>query len=204
MTIKLQGRDYVTHEELVQEATEKHGLNRVQSELVHVDYEARLAVFRSTVVVKHGTFEAFGDASPANVSRNIAPHWLRMAETRAVSRALRLATGRGTAAEELDSYGSKPSPDWPKVEPKEPPPQDTGRGSVDAEHHHESWEQDRRGFCAWLSEQGISYVGLARWTQDIKGWGRPSWWSRQKRQAFRERFDEHLEEHLIWAEKVSR
>lgn len=199
MPIKLQGRDYVTHEELVQEATEKHGLQRVQSELVHVDYEARLAVFRATVVVKHGTFEAFGDASPENVSRNIAPHWLRMAETRAVSRALRLATGRGTAAEELDSYGSKPSQEWPKVETKTPPPRDTGRDSA----HDESWEKDRRGFCGWLSREGMDYPTLARWTEEVKDWGRPSWWSQEKRHLFRERFDVHLEEHLTWAEKVA-
>jgi hypothetical protein len=43
-----------------------------------------------------------GDASPSDVSRNILPHMLRMAETRAMARALRVGTGLAiTAFEEL-------------------------------------------------------------------------------------------------------
>jgi hypothetical protein len=50
-----------------------------------------------------------GDANPANVGRMVAPHVLRMAETRATARALRHLLGVGlTALEELDQGGAEP------------------------------------------------------------------------------------------------
>lgn len=54
-----------------------------------------------------------GDAGPASVNRMIAPHSLRMAETRAIGRALRLITNIGmTALEELGGpeSGGAPAP----------------------------------------------------------------------------------------------
>lgn len=42
-----------------------------------------------------GRFSGIGDASPANVNRNIAPHIIRQAETRAKARALRDAINAG-------------------------------------------------------------------------------------------------------------
>ena len=47
-------------------------------------------------------FTGYGDADSKNVNQTIALHKIRMAETRAVNRALRLATNIGmTSAEEL-------------------------------------------------------------------------------------------------------
>ena len=61
-----------------------------------------LCIFKATVTGERGTYNAFGDASPRNVGKMIAPHLIRMAETRAIARALRLYTGCGyTALEEL-------------------------------------------------------------------------------------------------------
>tara|TARA_R110000737_G_scaffold23247_1_gene41893 strand:+ start:203 stop:553 length:351 start_codon:yes stop_codon:yes gene_type:complete len=47
-------------------------------------------------------FEATGDANKYNVGNMIKPHILRMAETRAVARALRFALGEDTVFEEFD------------------------------------------------------------------------------------------------------
>jgi hypothetical protein len=54
------------------------------------------------VETEQGTFTGIGDANPSNVTRMMAPHLLRMAETRAKARALRDAVNVGvTALEEL-------------------------------------------------------------------------------------------------------
>lgn len=72
--------------------------------------EAR-AVFKATVILrvedKNGEpidmeFDGYGDATPKNVSGGIAPHLLRMAETRAKGRALRDAVNAKTLIEELN------------------------------------------------------------------------------------------------------
>ena len=97
----LQGREYLTHSGLLRVAHE-HGLERIQTELIHWDAEARAAVVKTTVVGERGTYTGYGDASPDNVARHLRTATLRMAETRAVNRALRLYTGLGmTTTEEL-------------------------------------------------------------------------------------------------------
>jgi hypothetical protein len=54
-------------------------------------------------------FSGIGDASPENVGRNIVPHLIRMAETRAKARALRDAVNVGaTALEELSDGDDAP------------------------------------------------------------------------------------------------
>ena len=62
---------------------------------------------QATVTTSKGTFQAVGDASVDNVGDEIAPHLVRMAETRAIVRALRWATNSAsTAEEEIDADGS--------------------------------------------------------------------------------------------------
>ena len=61
-----------------------------------------VAIVRAVVRMEEGKFAGIGDASPQNVGRMIAPHLIRMAETRAKARALRDAIKVGvTAFEEL-------------------------------------------------------------------------------------------------------
>lgn len=55
------------------------------------------------VVTSRGAFSGLGDANPRNVNARIAPHFIRMAETRALARALRAALDIGAVAiEELE------------------------------------------------------------------------------------------------------
>ncbi len=80
------------------------GLRSVRTELVELPSEenGKTAVVRATVRTNRGRFTGIGDANPGNVNRRIAPHAIRMAETRAVARALRLAVNIGEVAiEEL-------------------------------------------------------------------------------------------------------
>ena len=100
---KLQGKEYVTHAGLLWLA-HQNGIESLEVTIVSWDQVERAAVCSATAKGARGTFTDIGDASPSNVSRNIATACLRMCATRASSRALRLYLGVGmTALEELPS-----------------------------------------------------------------------------------------------------
>lgn len=62
------------------------------------------AVFWAEVETKKGVFKKHGDANPENVNSRVRKHLIRVAETRAVARALRDAVDIGlVCAEELES-----------------------------------------------------------------------------------------------------
>ena len=104
--ISLQGKPFVTFKGLLWLA-HKEGIESISTHpLVDLNrvHETGLAIFQATAIGKHGTFTASGDASPKNVSKNIARHAIRMAETRAICRSLRLYLGsfiQMTALEEM-------------------------------------------------------------------------------------------------------
>ncbi|MCC7540585.1 MAG: hypothetical protein IT379_30500 [Deltaproteobacteria bacterium] len=95
--------DAVTYKGLLSLAHDD-GLQFVRTEIVQVPTEdnRRTAIARAIVRTRRGTFTGIGDANPDNVNRRIVPHIIRMAETRSVARALRLAVNIGEVAiEEL-------------------------------------------------------------------------------------------------------
>lgn len=99
--------------------------------LLHLAHKERLSVIRTSlvqaptkengdnaialvrVVTSRGSFMGLGDANPRNVQPRVAPHFIRMAETRALARALRAALDIGAVAiEELEeefSFAEAPS-----------------------------------------------------------------------------------------------
>lgn len=109
------GRDFVLFAGLLNEA-HNQGLRCIDTELTQVPSpdNGNVAICRAEVILEQDdehseikktllkNFSGIGDASPENVSRNIVPHIIRMAETRAKARALRDAINVGmTALEEL-------------------------------------------------------------------------------------------------------
>ena len=98
--IKLAGKEFITFAGLLEKAHEV-GLSCIKTELISQSED--LVVFKALVEMKDGQkFEAHGDASKNNVNQMIVPHKLRMAETRSIARALRLATNIGMCSlEEL-------------------------------------------------------------------------------------------------------
>src|ERR671939_276551 len=114
--ITRQGKQYVLFAGLLDEAHSR-GLNSIDTELVQAPTEenGRVAICKARVDMEDGrTFSGIGDASPENVGRNIVPHIIRMAETRAKARALRDAVNVGaTALEELSDGDDAPPANYP-------------------------------------------------------------------------------------------
>ncbi|MCA9606747.1 MAG: hypothetical protein KC619_14175 [Myxococcales bacterium] len=82
------------------------GLRSVRTELVQLPSPANdgTAIVRAVVRTGKGTFTGIGDANPKNVNPKVAPHAIRMAETRAEARAFRKALDIGIVAlEELEA-----------------------------------------------------------------------------------------------------
>jgi hypothetical protein len=109
--ITRQGKQYVLFAGLLDEAHSR-GLRGIDTELVQVpdDANGSVAIVKATAEMDDGRrFSGIGDASPENVGRNIVPHLIRMAETRAKARALRDAVNVGaTALEELSDGDDAP------------------------------------------------------------------------------------------------
>jgi len=104
------GRWYVTHSGLLQLASRKgcRGITTILQERLS-DVAAGRWVFKATVYKSPGSkgFVGYGDADPSNVSLMVHGAELRIAETRAVNRALRKAYGIGLCSvEELGSSSS--------------------------------------------------------------------------------------------------
>ena len=110
----LDGRWYVTHSGLLHLAS-RRGCRGIKTNLQDKfsDFTAGRWVFKA-VVYKSGLsrgFVGYGDADPANVSSLVQGAEMRVAETRAVNRALRKAYGIGLCSvEELGSLSGSPGP----------------------------------------------------------------------------------------------
>jgi hypothetical protein len=109
--ITRQGKQYVLFAGLLDEA-HGLGLRGIDTDLLQVPDESNgnVAIVKATAEMEDGRrFSGIGDASPDNVGRSIAPHIIRMAETRAKARALRDAVNVGaTALEELSEGDDAP------------------------------------------------------------------------------------------------
>lgn len=96
-------RDFVTYPGLLALAHEL-GLEEINTTVLQMptDANGHVVVVRAVAKGKPGLFTGLGDASPANTNRRVAPHAIRVAETRAKARALRdLTNVRLVAIEEL-------------------------------------------------------------------------------------------------------
>ena len=152
--IERQGKRLVLFAGLLDEA-HRQGLLSIQTDLIQTPTpeNGNVAIVKALVGMKgvvpdpdgeleDRLFSGIGDASPENVGRNIAPHTIRMAETRAKARALRDAINVGvTAFEELGDEDSAQAPQ------SSPPTQRTGNPSASSQAANTGGERarDERG-----------------------------------------------------------
>jgi len=103
--------DIVNFETLLTAAHNKKIPFSIKTEMITVDLEKKYALFKAQVIVSEckikdftvpsQVFEGHGDATADNVTGDfIKPHFIRMAETRAIVRALRWYTNNAVAEEE--------------------------------------------------------------------------------------------------------
>jgi hypothetical protein len=132
--IERSGKTFVLYQGLL-DAAHSAGLKEIDTALLQVPTQENnnVAIAKAIVLLedvddmsptkelREKSFSGLGDASPENVGKNIAPHIIRMAETRAKARALRDALNIGaTALEELG--------DVPDQSPAPPPVASGGGG----------------------------------------------------------------------------
>jgi len=85
-------RPYVTKEGLIYYAQKSKQLAGIEVEIVEIERRQNFCLVKARVLTKDGgKYEAYGDADVNNTNRMVTPHLIRMAETRAVNRALRIA-----------------------------------------------------------------------------------------------------------------
>ncbi len=120
----LDGTWYVTHTGLVRLARRKR-CRGIHVEAVDslCDTAANRFVLKATVYPSKGSagFVGYGDADPSNVSQRVHGAEMRIAETRAVNRALRKAYGIGICSvEEIGSFAGPvgAASSSPKIAPK--------------------------------------------------------------------------------------
>jgi hypothetical protein len=125
----LDGRWYVTHTGLLRLARRRRcqGIH-VRPVSMFCDASSHRWAFEATVYKSKSCrgFSGYGDADPSNVSSLVHGAEMRVAETRAVNRALRKAYGIGICS--VEEIGSVAEPRPASPEPKKLPPQPSNGG----------------------------------------------------------------------------
>src|SRR5438445_6396064 len=118
---QLDGRWYITHSGLLRISRSNRCFGiRVNPLIGFCNAESRRWVFRAVVYRSIGSkgFVGYGDADPSNVSTVVRGAEMRVAETRAVNRALRKAYGIGLCS--VEELGWEPSP-YREPDPRKAP-----------------------------------------------------------------------------------
>src|SRR5438552_845061 len=124
--VLLDGKWYVTHSGLLRIAHRSHCVGiHVRSAPGFSDPASSRWAFRATVYRSRTCkgFVGYGDADPSNVSPLVRGAEMRVAETRAVNRALRKAYGIGICS--VEEIGSAPHPPQSQRQASKLPPQPT-------------------------------------------------------------------------------
>jgi hypothetical protein len=181
--ICLDGHWYITHSGLLRLASRRHCVG-IQVEVVRdfCDPTGARWAFRATVFPsdKSAGFVGFGDADPSNVSFLVRGAEMRIAETRAVNRALRKAYGIGICS--VEEIGTIPNP----VE-KFPPQNANGNGNG-------TGPKVRDRLCQIIRQHKLDPELVKAYAVDFCG-------TKTLREASREQVENFVQQLADWAAK---
>jgi hypothetical protein len=186
----LEGRWYVTHVGLVRLAHRKSCAG-IRAQIVRelCDVTTSRWAFKATVYTHQGCkgFVGYGDADPSNVSPLVHGAEMRVAETRAVNRALRKAYGIGICSvEEIGSLaGSVP----PSREARKLPPQ-----PVNGNSGNYGGPKVRDRLCQLIRQHQLDANLVKSYAVDFCG-------TKTLREATREQVEGFVTHLAAWAEK---
>jgi hypothetical protein len=179
----INGHWYVTHTGLLRLARRKR-CSGIHVEAVDslCDSAANRFVLKATAYPSKGSsgFVGYGDADPSNVSALVRGAEMRVAETRAVNRALRKAYGIGICS--VEEIGTIPNP----VE-KLPPQNANGNGNG-------SGPKVRDRLCQIIRQHKLDPELVKAYAVDFCG-------TKTLREANREQVENFVQQLADWAEK---
>ncbi|MGD0958020.1 MAG: hypothetical protein ABR953_14505 [Candidatus Acidiferrales bacterium] len=160
----LDGRWYVTHCGLLQLATRRgcRGIKTILQDRVS-DLTAARWVFKA-IVYKSGLsrgFVGYGDADPSNVSPLVRGAEMRVAETRAVNRALRKAYGIGLCSVEELGWVSE------RVKSSDPPRKPNGFHNSNGSHGGPTRLRDQ--LCRLIRQYNLDPTLVKAYAADFCG-----------------------------------
>jgi hypothetical protein len=184
--LMLDGRWYVTHSGLLRVA-QRRKCSSITTELVeNVSTPSKGRwVFKATVLQSESqSFVGYGDADPSNVSFLVHGAEMRIAETRAVNRALRKAYGIGVCSvEEIGSF-AEPSTSSPQSKKLPPQPTNGDYGGRTVRDH----------LCQIIRQHQLDATLVKSYATDFCG-------VKTLREATREQVENFVAHSADWAEK---
>jgi hypothetical protein len=162
---------------------------RVMPILAFCDPTANRWAFRATVFKSKTCkgFVGYGDANASNISQQVQGAEMRVAETRAVNRALRKAYGIGICS--VEEIGSFSGPGEPTSELKRLPPQ-----SASANGRSNGSPRVRDHLCQIIRQHQLDPVLVKAYAVDFCG-------TKTLREATREQVENFVAHLADWAEK---
>jgi hypothetical protein len=164
----LEGSWYVTHAGLLRLAQRRHCAGiRVQQVREFCDPTARRWVFKATLYKHSGCqgFVGYGDADPSNVSSLVRGAEMRVAETRAVNRALRKAYGIGLCSVEELGWSPRTSDD--KTSNGNGSPLSENKGQYNGHQNGQPRLRDR--LCLLIRQHGLDANLVKAYAADYCG-----------------------------------
>jgi hypothetical protein len=186
---------YVTHSGLLRLAYRRRCIGIRTEQIIECSNPAISRwVFKATVYRSRNCkgFVGYGDAEPTNVAPVLRGSELRIAETRAVNRALRKAYGIGICSvDEIGSFERQQAPERPI---RKLPPESTNRNSRNGHYGNGNGTRVRDRLCQIIRQHNLDAELVKAYAVDFCG-------TKTLREASREQVENFVAHLANWAVK---